>query len=136
MTVLFCRFYCFSLPIASQIYLTEGTRQENMGRPAHIHCPGKQTQRIGYLFHPCISWGCACKWQRCTMPYCEGYQEAKYVLFDLKKFHYSQKRTQPHLEVSYNLKARYKQVQMNKVQTESGTVPAGSNLMFISCRKR
>lgn len=119
MTVLFCRFYYFSLPIASQIYLTEGTRQENMGRSAHIHCPGKQTQRIGYLFRPCIGWSWACKWPRRTLPHCMGHQEAKCVLFELKKFHYSQGRTQPRLEMSYNLKARYKQVQINEVQTES-----------------
>lgn len=46
--------------MASQIYLTKGTRQENMDRSAPIRFPGKVTQRsaqrIRYLFHPYLSW--------------------------------------------------------------------------------
>lgn len=100
--VLFCRFYYFSLPIASQIYLTKGTRQENMNRPAHIHCPGKVTQRIGYLFHPYTSWSYAfiCDKSIYHALLLELSKKAKYMIFDLKKFQCSQKRTHPHLEMS------------------------------------
>lgn len=95
-----------------------------MDRSAHMHCPGKVTQRyaqrIGCLFHPCISWNCAFisgKGVPCLIT--RDIKKAKYMVFDLKECHYSQKRTHPHLEMSYDLKARYKQVQMNRAQTES-----------------
>lgn len=129
--VLFCRFYYFSLPIASQIYLTKGTRQENMNRPAHFHCPGKVKQRIGYLFHPYTSWSYAFICDK-SIPCLITRAIKKRQIHDLwsqEVSMFSEKNTPTSRNV---LKAKYKQVQMSKHKLNLfGAAPAVSNQISL-----